>query len=308
MKLAITGALGHIGSRFIHSLRPGEFDEVLLVDDLSTQRYASLFELPRGVRVRLVEEDICTADLVTHVSGFDIVVHLAAITHAAESFADKKRVERVNIDGTARVAEACVAANCRLLFASTTSVYGSQAEVVDESCGKDELKPQSPYAESKLRAEELLRAAGRSRQLRAVICRFGTIFGVSKGMRFHTAVNRFIWQAVNDQPLTVWKTALDQRRPYLDLKDAIAAIRFIIEKDLFDNEIYNVLTCNATVGEIVATIRRSIPDLNVDLVDSPIMNQLSYDVADARFRRHGFVPQGDLAKGIEETIRLLRNG
>ena len=38
MKLLITGALGHIGSRFIHDLRPGEFSEVVLVDNLATRR------------------------------------------------------------------------------------------------------------------------------------------------------------------------------------------------------------------------------------------------------------------------------
>ena len=41
MNLLITGALGHIGSRFIHSLKPGDFDKVVLIDNLSSQRYAS---------------------------------------------------------------------------------------------------------------------------------------------------------------------------------------------------------------------------------------------------------------------------
>ena len=38
MKLMITGALGHIGSRFIHSLKPGDYEAVVLLDNLSTQR------------------------------------------------------------------------------------------------------------------------------------------------------------------------------------------------------------------------------------------------------------------------------
>ena len=60
--------------------------------------------------------------------------------------------------------------------------------------------------------------------LRFITCRFGTIFGTSIGMRFHTAVNKFCWQAVIGQPITVWRTALHQYRPYLDLKDAVKAI------------------------------------------------------------------------------------
>jgi UDP-glucose 4-epimerase len=307
VKLVVTGALGHIGSRLIHSLRPGELDEVLLVDDLSTKRYVSLFELPKDVRFRLIEADICTADLAKHFAGFDIVVHLAAITDAAQSFAEPDLFERVNFTGTKRVAEACISAGCRLFFPSTTSVYGTQAAVVDELCSREALKPQSPYAEGKLRAEALLVQLARTKHLRAVICRFGTIFGVSKGMRFHTAVNKFIWQACHGQPLSVWRTALDQQRPYLDVVDATRAIRFVIEHDVFDSEIYNVLTCNAAVRELIEVIRRQIPGLRVDLVDSPIMNQLSYRVSNDRLRRRGFEPQGNLAAGIEQTIRLLQN-
>lgn len=49
MKIVITGALGHIGSAFIHSITPGQYDKVLLVDNLSGERYSSLFNLPAGV-------------------------------------------------------------------------------------------------------------------------------------------------------------------------------------------------------------------------------------------------------------------
>ena len=155
MKLAITGALGHIGSRIIHSIRPGEFEEVLLIDNLSTQRYSSLFNLPRGVPFNFVEGDILTLDLDRLFKGFDVVLHLAAITDAASSVSRKEEVFKVNCNGTELVAKACLRNGCNLLFPSTTSVYGVQTDVVDESCPEEGLKPQSPYAESKLQAENL---------------------------------------------------------------------------------------------------------------------------------------------------------
>jgi len=126
-------------------------------------------------------------------------------------------------------------------------------------------------------------------------------------MRFHTAVNKFVWQACQGIPITVWSSALDQRRPYLDLADGVAAIAFILERDLFDRRVYNVLTLNATVREIVDAICEQVPDLQVKLVDSPIMNQLSYNVSDARFRSLGFDARGDLTRGIADTVALLRN-
>jgi len=177
--------------------------EVVMLDDLSTQRYCSLFNLPVEGRYRFIEADVLTADLAALFQGADAVVHLAAITNATASFDIQEKVEEVNFAGTEKVARACIETGCALIFPSTTSVYGSQAEVVDEDCSIDDLKPQSPYAESKLRAERLLQALGETEGLRFIICRFGTIFGTSVGMRFHTAINKFCWQAVMGQPITV---------------------------------------------------------------------------------------------------------
>lgn len=306
MKLLITGALGHIGSRFIHTLQPSECTEVILVDNLSTQRYCSLFNLPAGGSFRFIEADICSADLVKLFSGVDAVIHLAAITDAPSSFAIRDKVEQVNFEGTKRVAETCAITGAKLIFLSTTSVYGTQNEVVDEDCQVEELKPQSPYAESKLRTEQQLQLMGESNGLRFVTCRFGTIFGTSIGMRFHTAINKFCWQACMGQPITIWRTALHQKRPYLDLDDAVRALNFLLKTDRFDNQTYNVLTTNATVSEIVSIIQSFIPDVQIELVDSPIMNQLSYTVANAKFKKLGFEFQGSLERGIGDTIALLR--
>ncbi|MBI4456231.1 MAG: NAD(P)-dependent oxidoreductase [Acidobacteria bacterium] len=307
MRAVITGALGHIGSRLIHSLKPGDYDQVLLLDNLYTQRFCSLFNLPREVPFRFVEDDVCTAQLEKYVAGSDVVIHLAAITDAASSFQIRDLVERVNLHGTRRVAQACAASGCKLIFLSTTSIYGSQNATVDENCPSSDLKPQSPYAETKLRAEQMLQLMGHRDGLRFVICRFGTVFGPSIGMRFHTAINKFVWQACAGQPMTVWRTALHQYRPYLDVNDAVRALGFIIKRDIFDNQIYNVLTTNATVSEIVDIIRACIPDAQVQHVDSPIMNQLSYTVSCEKFQSLGFQFQGSLLKGISSTVQLIRD-
>jgi nucleoside-diphosphate-sugar epimerase len=305
-KLLITGALGHIGSRFIHALQPGDYAEVVLLDNLATQRYCSLFNLPAGVPFRFVEADVCTANLEPLLTEMDVVLHLAAITNAAGSFEIQDQVERVNFEGTERVARACVATGSKLIFLSTTSVYGTQDEIVDENCPAADLKPQSPYAASKLRAEQMLQSLGRDTGLQFVVCRFGTIYGTSIGMRFHTAINKFCWQACLGQPITVWRTALHQKRPYLNLDDAIQALKFIIATSHFDNEIYNVLTDNATVGEIIEIIRSYLPPTQIEYVDSRIMNQLSYTVASDKFRKLGFRFDGNLTRGIGDTIRLLQ--
>jgi len=307
MRVVITGALGHIGSSLIRAIQPSDFERVVLFDDMSTQRYCSLFDLPSNVPFDFVEGDVLKDDLVRLLDGADAVVHLAAITNAAASFDNQEQVERVNFEGTEKVARACAKVGAGLIFLSTTSVYGVSEGVVDEAGGEAVLNPQSPYATSKRKAEKLLAEMHAKDGLRHVTLRFGTIYGVSPGMRFHTAINKFVWQACMGLPLTVWRTALDQKRPYLDLKDAVRALRFFLQPNRLDGEIYNVLTDNATVGQIVDRIRALVPDTKVDLVDNRIMNQLSYTVANEKVKRLGFTFEGDLDRAIAESVSLLKN-
>jgi nucleoside-diphosphate-sugar epimerase len=304
MKILITGALGHIGSGFAHSLVSGEYAEVHLLDNLYTQRYCSLFGLPSGINFRFHEADILDAGLQEIVRQVDAVIHLAAITDAAGSYDKKDLIEKINIEGTVHVAKACLRHRRKLFFPSTTSVYGSQSDKVDEECPESELRPQSPYAESKIESEKMLLLLKRE-GLEFIICRFGTIYGVSKGMRFHTAVNKFCWQAAAGQPLTVWKTAYEQKRPYLDLGDAVSAVKFILKRGLFDGEVYNVVTENHTVKDIVELLRNIKPSLDIKFVENRIMNQLSYEVSSAKFSSLGFCFKGRIENGIEQTMLLL---
>lgn len=307
MKIVVTGALGHIGSRFMRDAA-GYFPGVsmVLVDNLATLRFPSLFNLPETARYRFVEGDVTTMDLEPIIQGADAVLHLAAITDAAGSFERREQVERVNFQATTKVAEACVRNGAPMIHLSSTSVYGTQANLVDEDCTLEELKPQSPYAETKLREEAYLMEQSSSSGLKFIVCRFGTICGISPGMRFHTAVNKFCWQAIMETPLTVWRTALHQKRPYLTLDDASRAVAFIIRKHLFDGRIYNVLTENRTVNDIVEAIRTHIADVRVELVDAQIMNQLSYEVSCQRFLATGYRFEGSVNRSIAETIELLK--
>lgn len=306
-KILITGALGHIGASLIRNLDDRIIDEVILFDNLESRRFPSLYNLPqKKYKFRFVRDDILTADFDKYLKGTGItnVIHLAAITDAEGSHKIPEQVELVNFKGLQRVADACLKNKVKLFFPSTTSVYGSQALLVNETC--TELKPQSPYADAKLKSEAYLRDLGK-KGLKFTICRFGTIFGHSIGMRYDTAVNRFTWQAATGLPLTVWKTAWKQKRPYLHLGDCVRAINLVLTKDVFKGETYNVLTQNFTVEDVVTTIKKFVPKLKVNYVDSAIMNQLSYEVDDSKFRKQfGFKPIGNLKRGIGETVGSLK--
>jgi nucleoside-diphosphate-sugar epimerase len=307
LKIVVTGALGHIGSRLIREL-PRFFAnaEIVMIDNMKTQRYASLFNLPEGGCYQFIEDDVTTMDLKPALTGADAVVHLAALTDAAKSFDQPEEMERVNYTATKCVAEACATVGVPLIHASSTSVYGTSKGTVDEACDDEDINPQSPYAEAKRNEEILIADMCASGRLKAMTFRFGTIFGTSPGMRFHTAVNKFCWQAVMGQPLTVWKTAYEQKRPYLDLGDTVRAIAFVIKQKMFTGLIYNAVTVNATVRQVVDTIREHIPDLKVELVESQIMNQLSFEVLNTRLTKAGFKVSGNMRDRIADTVGLIK--
>ena len=305
MKVVVTGALGYIGSRLIRDLAsasPG--CQIVLLDNLASERYASLYGLPESASYQFIEGDVLSADLSRVFSGADAVIHLAAITNGAGPDLIE-RMRNVNLDGTERVARSCAADRVALLLPSTTSVYGVPYGIVSEDCPPEQLVPQSAYATWKLQSERLLESLGREQGLNFVILRMATIFGPSIGMRFHTAVNKFCWRAVTGQPIEVWRTAAHQFRPYLDLSDAVRAMLFLLRRRQFDRRTYNVLTLNATVAHVVEVLAQFVPELRVTYVDSPLMNDLSYCVDHQRLSGLGFEFSGSLERGIADTIEIV---
>ena len=301
--IIVTGGLGHIGSKLMSYLLDKNYN-IFCIDNLSTQRFTSLRGLIGNERFHFLKLDIShNTQLLSDAfkdQPIDCVIHLAAITDAEASHGKAKEVHDNNFNSTKNIVEFCNTKKAKLLFPSSTSVYGSaEAEVYEDN--DDFLNPQSPYAESKINEEKYIISNVEGKYN---ILRLGTIFGVSPGMRFHTAVNKFCWQAALNSPITVWKTALDQYRPYLDINDASNAMNFFITED-HENQVFNVLTDNYTVQNILDSIQ-VFQDIEISFVESKIMNQLSYFVRNKKIQSLGFKFEGDLAQSIQDTFEWLR--
>jgi len=237
------------------------------------------------------------------IKGSTVLIHLAAMTDASGSVHKKDELFANNLGGTEAVIKLCIKLGIKLIFPSSTSVYGSQLSLVDES--NLDLNPQSPYADCKLKEEDLIKESTVS-GLNGVILRFGTIHGVSPGMRFHTAVNKFCFDYTLDKPLSVWRTAINQYRPYLALSDGIRAIQHVMSKEIYDGQIYNVLTENISLQGIISTIEKiGGRPARIEYVDSPIMNQFSYEVSKLKFEKTGFDYQGSVHEDISNTLKIL---
>lgn len=308
MNLFITGGLGHIGSQMIREYAKREDIGVIrILDNLSTQRYCSLFNLPNK-KYQFIEGDINNLEVLREaLKDIDIVIHLAAITDAPSTIKNPELTKKVNLEGTKSVLQEAINANVKkFLFPSTTSVYGEAEGIVDENSPEEIYKPATPYAETKFESEKIVQNAYKETGINSIVLRKGTIFGASIGMRFHTAVNKFIYLACLNKPLTVWEDALHQKRPYLGLKDDIKAFEFL-EKQGKPGELYNVLTGNYTVNEIVEAIKNHIPNLKIEMTKSQVLNQKSYTVSNQKIKNLGFEFQDKLDDSIKESVELFKS-
>ena len=173
MTWLLTGGAGYIGAHVVRALGRAGMDVVVL-DDLST-----------GIRsfvpddVPLVEASILdTAAVHKALTDNDVqgVIHLAALKYAGISVDEPLDYYHVNIDGTRSVLAAMAEAGVdRLVFSSSASVYGTpDVDLVTETTP---TSPESPYGESKLVSEWLIRDVARADGMRHTSLRYFNVVG-----------------------------------------------------------------------------------------------------------------------------------
>ncbi len=301
MNIIITGSLGHIGTYLLfnsHKLK--KIKKIYAIDKID-EKMLVLLNLTLKRKVFFINQDLSKKKINLKNENIDFVIHLASTTNAAASLNNKKDVYKNNLSCFNNVVNFCMKKKARLIHISSTSVYGSQELYVDEEC--KELKPQSPYAEVKIKEEKILKKI--NTRLKYVSLRFGTIVGPSAGMRFHTAVNKFCMQAYLDEPLHVWRTALNQFRPYLSIRDAFKALSFFLMKKNINNQLYNIVSENLTVKQIIKKIQKH-KKIKIKLVNEKIMNQLSYKTKSVKVQKMGLKLDSKLQEDINMTFKLLK--
>ncbi len=305
MNIVITGALGHIGSALMQNLsKIKKLKKIYLIDNGLRNNLNVLFNYKSKKNIKFIFEDLKSKKSIKSIKDkIDVVIHLASITNAENSFNIKKELYENNLGIFKNVVNFCIKKKSKLIHISSTSVYGVQLDLVDEECKN--LLPQSPYADVKLLEEKFLKK--NKNKIKFISLRFGTVAGVSKGMRFHTAVNKFCFNAAINIDIPVWNNAIDQYRPYLALSDAIKTIIFFINKDIFNNQIYNVLTKNFTVRQILNTIKKNKYNLKIKKTNSQILNQNSYKVSKRKIDKLGLKLKNNINSDIKQTLKLFEN-
>lgn len=201
MRVLVTGGAGFIGANLCRTLLATGAVEVIVLDDLSTGSLDNLDGCDVDIRVGSVLD----ADAVGRAcTGVQAIVHLGALGSVPRSVADPTTSFAVNATGTVNVLEAARRAGAHVLFASSSSVYGSNPALPKH----EDLapRPMSPYAASKLAAESTVLAYSSSYALPVLAFRFFNVYGPLQraGHAYAAAIPAFVHAALRGEPVTVF--------------------------------------------------------------------------------------------------------
>lgn len=291
-KVLVTGGAGYKGVVLTRQLLE-QGHEVTILDNFM-YGFDPVLHLAGHPSLRIVKEDIRNLGAAS-VAGYDVVYHLAAISGYPACEANPHSAKLINVDASRRLGE-LLAAEQRLIYASTTSFYGDSGGLCTE---ESQVHPVSLYAITKYQAEQALLQRDNT-----VALRFATVFGLSPRMRVDLLVNDFAYKAVNDRSLVLFESR--SRRTFLHIRDAVAG--YLLALDRFDDmkgQVFNVghSSLNYTKLEIAQHVQRATgcKIIDSDMEDFDIRN---FDVSFDKIGSLGYSPQRTLDEGIEELVRL----
>jgi UDP-glucuronate 4-epimerase len=323
MKVLVTGIAGFIGSHLADRLA-ARGDEVVGLDDFDPfyerwRKEANVARL-RGAAT-VLEGDILDAALVERLFAehrFDAVVHLAALAGVRPSLAAPARYQRVNVEGTAIVADAALRRGVRrFVFASSSSVYGANTKVPFAETDVVDA-PVSPYAASKRSAELVLRslahvhrvspATGAPPDGSVTLLRYFTVYGPRQ--RPEMAVHAFCRAIDRGEPLRLFGAG-DSSRDYTYVDDVVEGTLAAIDRALPGHRVYNLggsvtTRLDALVAKIARALGRPARVEHAPAIPGDV--PCTFADISAAARDLGYAPRVGIDEGIARFVEWYRAG
>jgi len=287
MKILITGGAGFIGTYLANKL--SENNEVSIIDNFYRKNNLKLNE-----NIKVIEQDI-TNDFEERISQNDIIYHLAAISQVMTSIKEPELTYKVNIEATKNIVEACTKHKKKLIFASSREVYGTQNELPVKL--NAELKPENPYASSKVAGEAIIRAYGKSYKLDYNIVRLSNVYGSGDVER---VVPKFINMFRKNQDIELYGSEKIIDFVYID--DAIDAISILAEKSqLILNIGSGTQTKLVELANIIKELTNSNSNINIVKERQGEVGRFCADISETK-EKLSWEPKTSLREGLNQMI------
>lgn len=299
MHLLITGGAGFIGSHSIAAAKAAGH-HVRVFDNLSTGSRENVL-----AGAELVVGDITNAAQVRDAAdGCDAVLHLAALVSVPQSMRAPQETLAINTEGTANVLEAARQAGLRrFVLASTCAVYGDLPGRQDE---RSPTRPQSPYAASKLLAEEWAKLYTTAFGLETVILRYFNVYGPRQraDSPYSGVLARWCSAVRHGETCVVFGDG-QQTRDFVSVHDvARANVLALSSSNIEPGTIYTVASGQSTsLNDILAALdaasSRPVRRQYAPARDGDILHSAG---CSARLQSCAWQPKISLAQGIQELL------
>lgn len=298
MRVLLTGSDGYIGAVMMPVLEAAGHE----VKGVDTLFFAGCDFGVDGGGAAALREDV--RDLPAgRLSGFDAVVHLAALCNDPIGDLNPAWTEDINYRASVRLASLAKEAGVRrFIFASSCSIYGaSGADAVTED---SPLQPLTAYAVSKVRTEEALGAMADA-SFSPVFLRNATAYGVSPRLRVDVVLNNLTAWAHCTGKIKIMSDGTPWR-PLVHVEDICRTAAAVLEAPLeaVHNQAFNVGRDdeNYQVKDLAEIVRRAVPGCEIEYAGGASPDQRTYRVCFAKLNKAlpGFRLLWNAQRGAEQ--------
>lgn len=305
--MLVTGAAGFIGSHLVEALGREGAKVRAFVRYNSRNDYGWLEQLDQALtdEIEIFRGDLANPEAVGNaVGGCDTVFHLGALIPIPYSYRHPREFVAANVEGTLNVLEACRRESTRrLVHTSTSEVYGTAVSVpIDE---QHPLNAQSPYAATKIAADQLALSFWRSFEIPVVVARPFNTFGPRQSAR--AVIPTLITQALGREEVELGST--HPTRDFLFVEDLVGGLIRCAEADGVEGEVVNLgsgaeISIAELAQEVFRLVGRDLPiTFSPDRARPPLseVERLLADTSKAE-RLLGWTPKVGLEEGLQRTI------